>query len=50
MKGKAGLPREGFLEEVIPEEVLEGSLGVSQVRNSGKLYPGKENGGTRTWG
>ena len=44
-----GIPREGFLEEVVPKEVLEGRLAVCLVRNS-ELYLGKEIGGIRTWG
>ena len=44
-----GIPREGFLEEVVPKEVLEGRLAVCLVRNS-ELYLGKEIGGIWTWG
>lgn len=45
-----GIPRQDFLEEAVPKEVLEGRLAVYLVRNSEKLYPGKEIGGIRTWG
>lgn len=44
------VPREDFLEEAVPKEVLEGRLAVCLVRNSEKLYPGKEIGRIRTWG
>lgn len=50
MKGQAGVPREDFLEEVSSAGGLEGRVGVSQVRNSRKLYPGRENGEICAWG
>ena len=48
MKGRAGKPKEGFLEETMPEEVLEGRLGVSHLRDSGSFVQAKRMAGL-TW-